>query len=99
MTTTLFTMYTVQMSYLTLSDTEFRYKSVNNFMDNNTHVGPNMIELSLRLKQLDGILTVSVGPVFIWFAFFVICFHIIYRAVATATPAVLLAGSELLGSR
>lgn len=87
------------MSYLTLPDTEFRYKSLNNFMDNNKYVGPNMIELSLRLKttewHFDSVCVACVYMV----CFFVICFHIIYRAVATATPAVLLAGSELLGSR
>ena len=53
MTTTLFTIYTVQMSYLTLPDTEFRYKSLNNFMDNNKYVGPDMIELSLHLKTTE----------------------------------------------
>ena len=62
-------------------------------------LGPIWLSCPCASKQLNGILTVSVWPVFIWFAFFVICFHIIYRAVATATPAVLLAGSELLGSR
>ena len=68
-------------------------------MDNNKYVGPNMIELSLRLKttewHFDSVCVACVYMV----CFFVICFHIIYRAVATATPAVLLAGSELLGSR